>query len=66
VASSGVNYFPSWMEIAITIALVSTGFFIFAMAVRYLPIFEHPETSSRPEAVRIAEKVLDVEASRKS
>jgi Ni/Fe-hydrogenase subunit HybB-like protein len=43
VASSGVNYLPSWMEVAITMALVATGFFIFAMAVRYLPIFEHAE-----------------------
>jgi len=62
VASSGVNYFPSWMEIAITLALVATGFFIFAMAVRYLPIFEHPEANSRPERVTIPEAVLDVEA----
>jgi Ni/Fe-hydrogenase subunit HybB-like protein len=49
IASSGVNYFPSWSEIAITVALVATGFFIFAMAVRYLPIFEHPETHDRPK-----------------
>lgn len=62
VASSGVNYFPSWMEIAITLALVSTGFFIFAMAVRYLPIFQHPEANSKPETVTIPEAVLDVEA----
>ena len=62
VASSGVNYFPSWMEIAITIAFVSTAIFIFAMAVRYLPIFQHPEANSRPERVTIPEAVLDVEA----
>ena len=66
VASSGVNYFPSWMEIAITIALVSTGFFVFAMAVRYLPIFEHPEAKSELEAVGIPEKVFNVEALPKS
>ncbi len=58
VASSGVNYFPSWMEIAITLALVSTGFFIFAMAVRYLPIFEHPKAGAEPEAARIPERGL--------
>ena len=45
-ASSGVNYFPSWMEIAVTLALVSTGFFVFAMATRYLPLFENPHASS--------------------
>ncbi|NIM97703.1 MAG: hypothetical protein GTO24_06365 [candidate division Zixibacteria bacterium] len=66
VASSGVNYFPSWMEIAITLALVSTGFFIFAMAVRYLPIFEHPEAGAEPEAVGVRERVFDVAALRKS
>jgi len=58
VASSGVNYFPSWMEIAITLALVATGFFIFAMAVRYLPIFQHPEANSKPETVTIPEEVF--------
>ncbi|UCE19416.1 MAG: Ni/Fe-hydrogenase cytochrome b subunit [Gemmatimonadota bacterium] len=43
-ASSGVSYFPSWMEIAITTAIVATGFFVFSMATRYLPIFKHPES----------------------
>ncbi|MGB2768724.1 MAG: Ni/Fe-hydrogenase cytochrome b subunit [Candidatus Zixiibacteriota bacterium] len=62
VASSGVNYFPSWMEIAVTLALVATGFFIFAMAVRYLPIFAHPEEGSKPERVRIPDRVLRVES----
>jgi Ni/Fe-hydrogenase subunit HybB-like protein len=66
VASSGVNYFPSWMEIAITLALVSTGFFIFAMAVRYLPIFREPEADSQPEALTISGKVYDVETLPKS
>jgi Ni/Fe-hydrogenase subunit HybB-like protein len=66
VASSGVNYFPSWMEIAITIALVSTGFFIFAVAVRYLPIFEHAEAGAEPEAVKIPQRALDVEALHKT
>ena len=62
VASSGVNYFPSWMEIAVTLALVATAFFIFAMAVRYLPIFSHPEEGSKPETVRIPDRVLRVES----
>jgi Ni/Fe-hydrogenase subunit HybB-like protein len=66
VASSGVNYFPSWMEIAITLALVSTGFFIFAMAARYLPIFEHPEANSKPEAITIPEEVFDARVLPKS
>ena len=39
MASSGVNYFPSWMEIAVTVSIVSLGFVIFRMAAQYLPIF---------------------------
>ena len=52
IASSGVNYFPAWSEIAITVALVATGFFVFAMAARYLPVFEEPETHApaKPQA----------------
>ena len=65
VASSGVTYFPSWMEIAITLALVATGFFVFAMAVRYLPIFKDPEEGSTPRPVRVAERVLRAESSRR-
>ena len=61
VASSGVSYFPSWMEIAITLALVATGFFVFAMAVRYLPIFEHAEAGGKQEVAGISPRVLDVE-----
>jgi Ni/Fe-hydrogenase subunit HybB-like protein len=66
VASAGTNYFPSWMEIAVTLALVATGFFIFAMAARYLAIFEHPEADSRSGAVTIPEKAFSVETMRKS
>jgi Ni/Fe-hydrogenase subunit HybB-like protein len=62
VASSGVNYFPSWMEISITLALVATGFFIFAMAVRYLPIFEHPHADSIAGAAGVPGEVLGTEA----
>ena len=51
-ASSGTSYFPSWMELSVTIAIVATGFFVFAMAVRYLPIFTHQEEGA---AVRSSE-----------
>jgi Ni/Fe-hydrogenase subunit HybB-like protein len=42
-AWAGAPYFPSWMEIAITLSIVTAGFIAFAMAVRYLPIFTHTE-----------------------
>ncbi len=41
-ASSGVEYFPRWTEIAVTLMLVALGFAAFALAVRYLPVFERP------------------------
>jgi Ni/Fe-hydrogenase subunit HybB-like protein len=38
----GVNYFPSWMEISVTMSVVAVGFFLFRQAVKHLPIFtEH-------------------------
>lgn len=40
--SSGVHYVPSWQELVVTVGMVVLGFGIFALAVKYLPIFpEH-------------------------
>ena len=39
LAASGGNYFPKWTEISITLAIIATGFLVFALAVKYLPIF---------------------------
>jgi Ni/Fe-hydrogenase subunit HybB-like protein len=41
--SSGVEYFPSFIEIGITVFLVATGFVAFATAVKFLPIFPEEE-----------------------
>ncbi len=38
---AGTSYFPSWMEIAITLSIVTFGFVVFSMAARYLPLFVH-------------------------
>ncbi len=49
--AAGVAYFPSWMEIALSLALVAAGFAMFGLAVRYLPIFpEAPHRASGVEA----------------
>jgi Ni/Fe-hydrogenase subunit HybB-like protein len=49
--SAGLHYIPKWTEFAITAAIIAAGFFLFAMAVKYLPIFpEHQE----PEAPKAA------------
>ncbi len=48
---AGVRYMPSWMEIAISLALVAAGFAIFGWAVRYLPIFH--EGTHRPRTIAV-------------
>ncbi len=53
-ASSGVRYFPSWMEIAITMSVVVVGLIVFRFAVKYLPIFHdraHGEKEIRKKVV---------------
>jgi Ni/Fe-hydrogenase subunit HybB-like protein len=38
---AGQHYFPSWMELSVTIAIVTGGFVAFSLATKYLNIFEH-------------------------
>jgi len=60
-SSAGVHYIPRWTELAITVAITASGFAVFSLAVKYLPIFPLPETrtlsSTREVAVRVP--VLD-------
>lgn len=42
-ASSGVSYFPSWMELAVTASIVAGGFALFGLAVKHLPVFPQDE-----------------------
>lgn len=42
----GHHYFPKWTEFMITLAIVASGFALFGLAVKYLPIF--PETEHDP------------------
>lgn len=57
-AYTQANYFPSWMEISITVMFVALGFVAFRLAVRFLPIFEighsQPEFPTKPIRIRIA------------
>jgi len=41
-SAAGVHYIPSWMEITVSLGLVAIGFTLFALAVRYLPVFPEP------------------------
>ncbi len=45
---TGNIYFPSWMEILVTLTLISFGIIAFGLAVKYLPIF--PEKYEYTEA----------------
>ncbi len=45
---SGVSYFPSWVEIAVSAMMVAIGFALFRLAVRYLDIFPRPHEGSEP------------------
>jgi Ni/Fe-hydrogenase subunit HybB-like protein len=48
-AAAGQNYFPKWTEIVVTLAIIGVGFLLFALAVKYLPIFDN-RTGSQPNA----------------
>lgn len=52
--AAGMHYLPSVMEITVSVAFVGTAMAVFALAVRYLPIFPEtrfPEPASRPHAL---------------
>jgi Ni/Fe-hydrogenase subunit HybB-like protein len=42
----GVSYSPHWMELAITIGLLSGGVLVFSLVNRYLPVTHH--TAAEP------------------
>ncbi len=45
---SGTTYFPTWMEISVTLMVVAIGFAVFRLAVKYLPIFAHNGHAEEP------------------
>jgi Ni/Fe-hydrogenase subunit HybB-like protein len=45
-ASAGIRYIPKWTEIAVTASIIAAGFAVFALAVKYLPIFPEAEGES--------------------
>lgn len=53
------NYFPSWMEISITVAAVALGFGVFRLIVKNFPVFEVTEPKMvlpKPIKVRLLKK----------
>lgn len=47
-AYTGPIYIPSWMEVTLTLALVSLGVVAFALLTRYLPVFPEEEVEPIP------------------
>jgi Ni/Fe-hydrogenase subunit HybB-like protein len=47
---AGQSYFPSWMEIAVTLSIVTLGFIAFRYAAKYLAVFTHEEHAEKKEA----------------
>ncbi len=48
-ASAGVRYFPSWMEVAVTMSIVVVGLIVFRLAVQYLPVFHDASKTAKVE-----------------
>jgi Ni/Fe-hydrogenase subunit HybB-like protein len=44
--SDQLHYFPTWMEIAVSLAFITGGTIVFLLAVHYLPIF--PDSEDEP------------------
>ena len=47
---SQAHYFPSWMEIAVTMSIVTVGFILFGLATRHLPVFSEEHSPARSAA----------------
>ena len=55
--ASGTHYSPTWMELTVSVGLVAIGFAVFALAVRYLPIFpphDAADAGDGPNTTRMA------------
>jgi len=51
---AGHHYHPRWTEASLTAMIIALGFFVFGMAVRYLPIFEDAHHRQDVEATELA------------
>jgi Ni/Fe-hydrogenase subunit HybB-like protein len=54
--AAGQHYLPKWTEIGVTLAIIASGFFVFAVCVKYLPIFQHGaayQPITEPETLQV-------------
>ena len=51
--ATGADYVPSWIEVVVVLNLMSFGAMVFALAAKYLPLFEHydPHPAAEPEGL---------------
>ncbi|MBZ5545943.1 MAG: Ni/Fe-hydrogenase cytochrome b subunit, partial [Acidobacteriia bacterium] len=49
-AATGARYVPTWTEASVTLMIVASGFVLFGLAVKFLPVFPEKEPADSPEA----------------
>ena len=59
-SAAGLHYIPRWTEVAVTGGIVASGFALFGLAVKYLPIFpaEAPVAQPQPSETAVAGNVV--------
>jgi Ni/Fe-hydrogenase subunit HybB-like protein len=58
-ASAGQSYLPSWMELSITLAIVTLGFIGFSLAAKHLPVYGHEAEAHTAETKPLQEAWID-------
>jgi len=53
-SSAGLHYIPRWTEVAVTGGIIASGFALFGLAVKYLPIFPAEELLPAQEEAEVA------------
>ncbi len=61
VAFAAGAYAPTWLEIFVTIGMVSIGAFVFVIASRYLPVFSHPAHEESQVKLDKPEKIVHLD-----
>ncbi|MDX9850783.1 MAG: Ni/Fe-hydrogenase cytochrome b subunit [Anaerolineaceae bacterium] len=61
VAFAAGAYAPTWLEIFVTIGMVSIGAFVFVIASRYFPVFSHPTDEESQVKLDEPEKIAHLD-----
>lgn len=57
--AAGMHYVPKWTEMAITAMMIASGFALFGVATKYLPIFPAEREEARPGVPAIAAQAVE-------